>query len=44
MAWHSEIMRFAEELSRISGYKVIDEQSVSSIVLLSRMERPIRLY
>ncbi len=44
MAWHSEIRRFAEELSRTSGYKVIDEQSISSVVLLSRMERPIRLY
>jgi tRNA wybutosine-synthesizing protein 1 len=44
MAWHSEIRSFAEELSRMSGYKILDEQPTSSIVLLSRMEKPIKLY
>jgi len=44
MAWHSEIKSFAEELSERSGYKILDEQPVSSVVLLGRIEKPIKLY
>ncbi len=44
MAWHRDIRRFAEELARESGYNIIDEQPQSSIVLLSRLNKPIKLY
>jgi len=44
MAWHSEVRSFAEVLSEESGYGIIDEQPLSSIVLLSRLEKPISLY
>ncbi|MFB0558800.1 MAG: 4-demethylwyosine synthase TYW1 [Candidatus Bathyarchaeia archaeon] len=44
MAWHEDIKAFAEALAAESGYKILDEQPVSSIVLLSRLEKPIKLY
>lgn len=44
MALHSEIQAFATKLSEYTGYRVIDEQWQSSIVLLSRLKKPIRLY
>jgi tRNA wybutosine-synthesizing protein 1 len=44
MAWHKEIRVFAEEISAESGYTIIDEQPLSSIVLLSRLEKAIRLF
>ena len=44
MAWHSEIKSFAKELSRRSGYMILDEQPISSVVLLGRIEKPIKLY
>jgi len=44
MAWHSEIKSFAEELSKRSSYKILDEQPMSSVILLSRIKKPIRLY
>jgi tRNA wybutosine-synthesizing protein 1 len=44
MAWHKDIQAFAEELSVESGYTIIDEQPLSLIVLLSRLEKAIRLF
>jgi len=44
MAWHGDIRVFAEALAAESGYDVVDEQPQSCIVLLSRLERPKRLY
>jgi tRNA wybutosine-synthesizing protein 1 len=44
MAWHDDIKRFAEELARESGYNMLDEQPQSLIVLLSRLEKPMKLY
>jgi tRNA wybutosine-synthesizing protein 1 len=44
MAWHKDIRAFAEELSAESGYTIIDEQSLSSIVLLSRLKKAIQLF
>lgn len=44
MAWHEDIRTFAERLSMESGYNILDEDPKSSIVLLSRLERPINLY
>ncbi|MGD2201031.1 MAG: 4-demethylwyosine synthase TYW1 [Candidatus Bathyarchaeota archaeon] len=44
MAWHDDIREFAEELSTKSGYRILDEQPLSSIVLLSRLDKPKRLY
>ena len=43
MPGHAEIRNFAEELAKESGYKVLDESSDSRVVLLSRLEKPIRL-
>jgi len=44
MAWHSDIRAFAENLAAESGYSIVDEHPPSSIVLLSRLEKPKRLY
>jgi wyosine [tRNA(Phe)-imidazoG37] synthetase (radical SAM superfamily) len=44
MAWHKDIRDFAEELSAESGYMIIDEEPLSSIVLLSRLDKAIRLF
>jgi tRNA wybutosine-synthesizing protein 1 len=44
MAWHKDIRAFAEEISIESGYTIIDEQPLSSIVLLSRLDKAIRLF
>jgi len=43
MPSHTEIRRFAEELSGITGYRLIDESPESRAALLSRLEKPIRL-
>ncbi|KYH39006.1 MAG: wyosine biosynthesis protein TYW1 [Candidatus Bathyarchaeota archaeon B23] len=43
MAWHSDIRRFAEALAEASGYRIVDEHPPSSVVLLSQLEKPIRL-
>jgi len=42
MPWHSEIRAFAEELSKETGYNIIDESKDSEIVLLSRLQQPKR--
>ncbi|MFQ6053475.1 MAG: radical SAM protein, partial [Candidatus Bathyarchaeia archaeon] len=44
MAWHSDIRSFAEALATESGYHIVDEHPPSSVVLLSRLEKPKRLY
>jgi tRNA wybutosine-synthesizing protein 1 len=44
MAHHPEIAAFAARIAEASGYNVIDEQPQSSIVLLSRREKPIKFY
>ncbi len=44
MAWHRDIRAFAEELANASGYNILDEEPLSSIVLLSRLEKPIKLF
>lgn len=44
MAWHEDVRAFAEALAEESGYRILDEQPLSSIVLLSRLEKPIKLY
>ena len=43
MPKHYEIKAFAEELSRLTGYRILDESLPSQIVLLSRLDKPIRL-
>ena len=44
MAWFEDIRRFAEEIAAECSYKVVDEHRWSSIVLLSRLDKPISLY
>ena len=44
MAWHSDVRAFAEALAAESGYRILDEQPLSSIVQLSKLEKPMRLY
>jgi tRNA wybutosine-synthesizing protein 1 len=44
MASFQQIKDFAAKLSEETGYKQIDEQYESNIVLLSRLEKPINLY
>lgn len=44
MARHEDIRSFAEALARESGYKILDEQPLSSIVLLSRLPEPKKLF
>jgi tRNA wybutosine-synthesizing protein 1 len=44
MAWHRDIKKFSETLQSACGYRIIDEQKASNIVLLSRLEKPIKLY
>ncbi len=43
MPTHREVKAFAEELSSLTGYKIIDEQTSSRVVLLSRLKKPIKL-
>jgi len=42
MPTHSEIRSFAGKLSEEMGYNILDEASNSRVVLLSRLERPIK--
>ena len=44
MAWFEDIQRFAEELAAASSYEIVDEHRRSNIVLLSRLDKPIKLY
>jgi len=43
MPSHEEIRSFAEELAEETGYNVLDEAADSRVVLLSRLEKAIRL-
>lgn len=43
MPSHEEIRNFAAQLSEETGYNVLDEASDSRVVLLSRLQKPIRL-
>ncbi|RLE60557.1 MAG: 4-demethylwyosine synthase TYW1 [Thermoprotei archaeon] len=43
MPTHEDIRRFSEKLSELTGYRIIDESIPSRIVLLSKLDRPIRL-
>ncbi|MBN2052899.1 4-demethylwyosine synthase TYW1 [Candidatus Woesearchaeota archaeon] len=38
MPLHSEIQEFAQELARLTGYKIIDEQPISRVVLLMKKD------
>jgi len=42
MPSHDEVRRFSEILVNLSGYKILDEAPESRIVLLSRLDKPIR--
>lgn len=44
MAWHDDIRVFAESLAHESGYRILDEDPLSAIVLLGRLQRPMRFY
>ncbi|MFQ6054164.1 MAG: radical SAM protein, partial [Candidatus Bathyarchaeia archaeon] len=44
MARHGDVRAFAEALAAEAGYRIVDEHPPSSVVLLSRLERPRRLY
>ena len=44
MAWFKDIKKFAEDLAAASSYDIVDEHRRSNIVLLSRLEKPIKLY
>lgn len=43
MPTHEEISEFSAKLARLIGYNVIDESKDSRVVLLSRLEKPIRV-
>lgn len=43
MPSHGDVRRFAEELSVVTGYRILDESIDSRVVLLSRLEKPIKL-
>jgi len=43
MPSHEEIRTFANELAALTGYRVLDEAVDSRVVLLSRLEKAIRL-
>jgi tRNA wybutosine-synthesizing protein 1 len=39
---HQEIRKFAEKLANETGYNIIDESADSRVVLLSKLEKPIK--
>jgi len=43
MPTHGEIMEFGQELSELTGYRILDESVPSRVLLLSRLEKPIKL-
>jgi len=43
MPRHSEVVQFAEKLSELTGYRIIDESLSSRVVLLSKLEKPIKI-
>ncbi len=42
MPTHREIREFATQLARETGYNIVDESEKSRVVLLSRLDKPIR--
>ncbi len=42
MPRHSEILEFSKELSNLTGYRMLDDVLKSGVVLMSRLEKPIR--
>lgn len=44
MPSHREIREFSIRLAEETGYKIVDESEESRVVLLSRLEKPIKLY
>jgi tRNA wybutosine-synthesizing protein 1 len=40
---HDEVKAFAAQLAEKTGYKVIDEAPESRVVLLSRLEKPVKV-
>jgi tRNA wybutosine-synthesizing protein 1 len=43
MPSHKEIRGFAASLSKETGYKLLDESERSRVVLLSKLEKPMKL-
>ena len=43
MPSHEEVKIFAEKLSKLTGYEVVDEAKDSRVVLLSRIGKPLKL-
>jgi len=43
MPTHQEIRDFASQLAKEIGYNLIDETPESRVVLLSRLEKPVKL-
>ena len=43
MPMHGEVKDFAAQLAEKTGYRVIDEAPESRVVLLSRLEKPLRV-
>lgn len=43
MPMHDEVKAFAAQLAEKTGYKVIDEAPESRVVLLSRLEKPVKV-
>ncbi len=42
MPSHEEVRRFAQQLAAETGYRILDEAADSRVVLLSRLDKPIR--
>ena len=42
MPAHGEIREFATQIAKETGYNIIDESQESRVVLLSKLEMPIR--
>jgi len=42
MPTHREILNFSTKLAELTGYKILNEAPESRVVLLSRLEKPIR--
>ncbi len=43
MPTHNDIRNFAQRLSNLTGYRILDESPDSLVVLLSRLDKPIKL-
>ena len=43
MPMHGEVKEFALELAKATGYKVLDDAPESRVVLLSHLEKPIKV-